>query len=88
MDELALKKFLADCVKLLVDNPAYVEVTMQNPIQDVWEVMLLAHPDDVGKVIGKEGSTIEAIRLLLRNMTFRASQRLYVRAIPNNRLAD
>jgi len=59
-----MQAFLEYVVKGLVDYPQDVTVT---PVEQngsmVYELRL--HPDDVGKVIGRKGSTINAIRSLL-----------------------
>jgi uncharacterized protein len=59
-----MQAFLEFVVKGLVVHPESVSVT---PVEKngltVYELRL--HPDDVGKVIGKQGMTINAIRSLL-----------------------
>lgn len=59
-----MQAFLEYVVKGLVDRPEVVSVV---PVEQggatVYEVRL--HPDDVGKVVGRKGTTINAIRTLL-----------------------
>jgi uncharacterized protein len=59
-----MQEFLEYVVKGLVEYPDKVVVT---PVErnglTVYELRL--HPDDMGKVIGRQGSTIHAIRSLL-----------------------
>ena len=59
-----MQAFLDFVVKGLVNHPDAVTVT---PVEKngltVYELRL--HPDDVGKIIGKQGMTINAIRSLL-----------------------
>ena len=59
-----MQAFLEYVVKGLVQNPEAVTVT---PVEregiTVYELRL--HPQDVGKVIGRQGMTINAIRSLL-----------------------
>ncbi len=49
----------------LVDHPDDVEVT---PVEDDRQLTLelRAHPDDLGKVIGKRGRTAKALRILCK----------------------
>ena len=57
----ALVSFLA---KALVDNPELVQVEEHEKDDVIVEVLRVAK-DDLGKVIGKQGSTAKAIRTLL-----------------------
>ena len=56
--------FLEYVVKGLVDHPEDVSV---NPVErhglTVYELRL--HPEDIGRVVGRKGTTINAIRSLL-----------------------
>ncbi len=59
-----MQAFLEYIVKGLVDNPNAVTITPQERSgQTVYELRLDAQ--DVGKVIGRQGQTINAIRSLL-----------------------
>lgn len=65
-----MKEFLAYIVKNLVDNPEEVhlkEVQGTNTI--IYE--LTVAKGDIGKIIGKEGRTIKAIRTLLVSVASR-----------------
>jgi predicted RNA-binding protein YlqC (UPF0109 family) len=59
-----MQAFLEYVVKGLVDHPDLVSVT---PVQvgqsTVYELRM--DPDDVGKIIGRQGATIHALRALL-----------------------
>ena len=59
-----MQAFLEYVVKGLADRPDAVSVTtVQREGTTVYELRL--HPQDVGKVIGRQGMTINAIRSLL-----------------------
>jgi len=60
-----MKQLIEEMVKTLVDHPEQVfvqEVAGQQSI--VYEIKV--DPSDVGKVIGKQGKTANAIRALIR----------------------
>lgn len=58
-----MQAFLEYVVKGLVDRPEAVTVTpTEQAGQTVYELRM--HPTDVGKIIGKQGATIQAIRSL------------------------
>ncbi|MEN9572871.1 MAG: hypothetical protein RL514_726 [Verrucomicrobiota bacterium] len=58
-----MQAFLEFVVKGLVDRPDAVTVT---PVEQGGQMLfeLRLHPTDVGKIIGKQGATIQAIRSL------------------------
>ena len=59
-----MQAFLEYVVKGLVGNPEAVNVTpVEREGTTIYELRL--HPDDVGKIIGRQGMTINAIRALL-----------------------
>ena len=59
-----MQAFLEYVVKGLVSHADAVTVT---PVEREWTTIyeLRLHPEDVGKVIGRQGMTINAIRALL-----------------------
>jgi predicted RNA-binding protein YlqC (UPF0109 family) len=59
-----MQAFLEYVVKGLVQNPNEVAITpVEREGTTVYELRL--HPQDVGKIIGRQGMTINAIRSLL-----------------------
>jgi len=57
--------FLDYVVKSLVDNPD--AVTINRSVDEMGVLLTLTvHPDDMGKIIGKDGATAKALRILLR----------------------
>jgi len=59
-----MQAFLEYVVKGLVDHPEEVAITpVEREGTTIYELRL--HPQDVGKIIGRQGMTINAIRSLL-----------------------
>ena len=59
-----MQAFLEYVVKGLVDHPDAVTVSpVERPGLTVYELRL--HPEDIGRIVGRKGSTINAIRSLL-----------------------
>lgn len=59
-----LKSLVEDLVKRLVDNPTEVNVSEnQEDNTTVFEVS--AAKSDMGKIIGKKGKTIDALRVII-----------------------
>lgn len=59
------KEFLEYIVKALVDNPGDVKV--ERKVDEMGVLLsLTVNPQDMGQIIGREGSTAKAIRNLVR----------------------
>ena len=69
-----LVEFLA---KSLVDHPESVSVT-QSEAQDVILLELRVAPEDMGKVIGKQGRIAKAIRTLVKAATLKNDKPVFV----------
>jgi predicted RNA-binding protein YlqC (UPF0109 family) len=59
-----IEELVSNIAKALVDNPDEVQVNVVEGEQTT-VVELRVDPDDLGKVIGKQGRTARAIRTLL-----------------------
>ena len=59
------KEFLEFVIKELVDHPKDVKVDRRVDEMGVL-LSLKVHPEDMGQIIGREGSTAKAIRSLVR----------------------
>ncbi len=65
---------LSDVVKLLVDEPEAVHIEELEE-QDSVRLELQVAPDDLGKVIGRQGRTVRALRNLLDGRGEREGER-------------
>jgi predicted RNA-binding protein YlqC (UPF0109 family) len=70
-----MKDFLEHVVRQLVTNPDAVEVTVTQG-ENLSILLLKVDQADVGRVIGKEGRTVGALRTLLMAIASRQSQRI------------
>ena len=72
-----MKELLEMIVKALVDHPELVEVrTVEG--QQVTVLELCVHPEDVGKVIGRQGRTAEALRTIFGAVGMKLHRRVAV----------
>jgi len=60
-----MKEFIEFIAKHLVDNPDQVAIDEKEPEENKVILSLKVRSDDVGKVIGKQGKTAQAMRTLL-----------------------
>ncbi|MCX7818755.1 MAG: KH domain-containing protein [Kiritimatiellae bacterium] len=75
-----MKAMLEYILRHLVDHPDQVRITeVQGERTAMYEVR--CHADDIGKVIGKNGKTIGAIRLLLSTAAARNGRRAVLEVI-------
>ena len=59
------RDFVEYIVKQIAEHPESVEVTRAVDEMGVL-ITLKVHPDDMGKIIGKNGQTAKSLRILLR----------------------
>jgi len=70
-----MKEFIEFIVKHLVDGPESVEVEENLAEERKIVLSLKVKPDDVGKVIGKQGKTAQAMRTLLTAVAAKEGKR-------------
>ncbi|WP_084115105.1 KH domain-containing protein [Clostridium acidisoli] len=75
-----MKQLLETIVKALVDNPEMVKV---NEITGEASIILelRVSPDDMGKVIGKQGRIAKAIRTVVKAAAIKENKRVVVEII-------
>ena len=75
-----MKELIEYVVKTLVDHPDDLRITeIEGERTIVFE--LRCHPEDVGKVIGKSGKTVGAIRTLLSTVAARQNKRAMLEVV-------
>jgi predicted RNA-binding protein YlqC (UPF0109 family) len=68
------QEFLEYVVKSLVDNPN--DVVVERKVDEMGVLITLSvNPEDMGKIIGRQGNTAKAIRTLLRVIGMKNNQR-------------
>ena len=70
-----MKEFIEVIARHLVDNPDNVEVEENVPEDKKVVFSLKVQSDDVGKVIGKQGKTAQAMRTLLTAIAAKEGKR-------------
>jgi hypothetical protein len=59
-----MKEFVEFIVKQLVDKPDIVNVEESMPNENTFEIKIKVDQSDIGKVVGKKGKNIDALRTL------------------------
>ena len=70
-----MKTLVEQIAKALVNNPEHVSVT-ETGSDRTTVIELRVAPDDLGRVIGKEGRTAKAIRTILNAASTRENRRV------------
>ncbi len=69
-----INAFVENIVKHLIDNPEELSVThVEGEKVTIFEIRV--NPSDIGKVIGKSGRTIKALRILVSAVAARSGIR-------------
>lgn len=78
MPEVSPKKFLEHVLSALLDFPQDLKISEKNDeLGTLFEIQV--HESDMGKLIGKGGKTISALRTLIRMMGSKNEQRVNLR---------
>ena len=77
-----MKELLIDMAKGLVEDPDAVTVTEDAPTEDGTVVFhLRVAPDDMGRVIGKQGRIAKAIRTVVKAASARDEKPVFVEIV-------
>ena len=74
---MSLEDLVATIARALVDEPDAVEVQMVDG-ESAPLIELRVSPDDIGKVIGRDGRTAQSIRTLLAAASNKTGQRVHL----------
>lgn len=75
-----MKELLEYIARELVDHPDEVRITeVDGERTAVYE--LRCHPDDIGKVIGKSGKTVGAMRTLLSTLAAKSGRKALLEVV-------
>lgn len=73
-----LEELVAFLTRSLVDNPDEVEVTSTETDESRVDMEIRVAQDDMGRVIGRQGRTIRAIRSVVKAAAVKADKRVDV----------
>ena len=74
-------------IKNITANPSDVTIT-EEVIEDVTHYNIAVNPEDVGRIIGKEGKIIKAIRSIMRVIAIQRGVRVRISVLSENDTVD
>jgi predicted RNA-binding protein YlqC (UPF0109 family) len=77
---MAMKELLEYLAKALVDKPEEVDVSQVEGERSVI-LELRVHPEDMGKVIGKQGRIAQALRTIVKAAAVKDGKRVMIEII-------
>jgi len=77
-----VKELVELIAKALVDNPEKVQVSLMDGAQSAI-IELKVAPEEMGKVIGKEGRTVQALRVILGAAGMKLKKRTTLEILEN-----
>jgi predicted RNA-binding protein YlqC (UPF0109 family) len=72
---IPMKEFIEFIVKQMVDKPEKVKIEESTLSQNTIEIKIEVEQSDVGKVVGKKGKNINALRTLLTAVAAKENHR-------------
>lgn len=72
-----MKDALLYLVSAIVDNPKDVKVD-EEEVNDITELIITVNKDDMGKIIGKEGKVIRALRNIMKIPAMKQNKRINI----------
>lgn len=60
-----VQDFIIEYVKRIAKHPDSVSIEANVLNENLTELLLYVHPDDIGKVIGKDGHMISSIKIVI-----------------------
>ncbi|EPP34694.1 KH domain protein [Chlamydia ibidis] len=74
-----MEEFVAYIVKNLVADPEAVEIrSIEDEANESIKLEIRVAPDDIGKIIGRRGNTIHALRTILRRVCARLKKKIQI----------
>ncbi|MGA2911501.1 MAG: KH domain-containing protein [Candidatus Levyibacteriota bacterium] len=72
-----MKDTLLSIVTAIVDNPDRIDIK-EEEVEGVTNFIITVAPEDMGKIIGKGGKVIRAIRSVMKIPAIKNNQRIYI----------
>jgi len=72
-----MKDILLNIISAIVDNPDKIEIK-EEEVEGVTNFIITVAPEDMGKIIGKQGKVIRAIRNIMKIPAIKSDKRIFI----------
>lgn len=76
-----MKEFVEFIVKQMVDEPQKVNVEESRPKENTYEIKIKVDQSDIGKVVGKKGKNIDALRTIMTAVAAKERHRVTLQVL-------
>lgn len=73
-----MKEFLQYLLSLIVDNPKDIAVEARPLDENTFQYIITTNKEDTGKVIGREGKIIQAIRNVAKILAIKTGKQIRI----------
>lgn len=73
-----MKEFIKYLVSLIVDHPEEVDVEEKSFGDNINQYFIKSNKEDIGKIIGKEGKIIQAIRNVAKVLAIKEGKQIRI----------
>jgi predicted RNA-binding protein YlqC (UPF0109 family) len=77
---MSYRPFVETLVKSVVEHPDSIEIDEEADM-GARNFLVRVHPDDVGKIIGKSGRVVSAIRCVVSAVAAKSREKAYVKVV-------
>jgi predicted RNA-binding protein YlqC (UPF0109 family) len=78
---MSYRPFVETLVRSVVEHPDDIQIHEEEPERGSRNFHVTVHPDDVGKIIGKSGRVISAIRCVVTAVAAKSRERANVKVV-------
>ena len=79
-----ITKFIEEYAKLIVSNPDAIKISVEKKDDTFSEIIISADSEDIGKLIGKNGNMINALKTLANGCKAKDGVSYKIQVVSNN----
>lgn len=85
---MAIKDAVRMIVEALVTHPEDVDITLEEMEEEKIRINIRVNPEDRGRVIGRQGKTINALRTVVKAAAIKTNQRINLKVVEDGELEE
>ncbi len=85
---MAIKDAVKMIVEALVTHPDDVDISTEEMEEEKLRINIRVNPEDRGRVIGRQGKTINALRTVVKAAAIKTNQRINLKVVEDGELEE